>query len=318
MGRKASGKPREYRVKKKQTNGYTYVYQRTAVYSPEKGYCVTVKEKLQGKKAPGSDVILPTRPKAPKGSRKAKAPSGSEAPSGTEVPSPEDTPPEPATARSVTVGAGAIADHIGRVSGIDRDVYETCNEKIAKKIIALARYDFLTGGEGDSQLETWQLTHNMDPCIYPISLKATRLLFELLGEKQSFRHKFFLERLWQLDTPEVLVYDITEILEYGKSYLRSRYVTQKERGPNTEKLFICYSKDRGQPVCFMIAPGNIKDESAISMALDRLAEFGLMGSEIITDYGLSPDCDLSPPPILPGPGRCDGGAGGGRLGETGS
>ena len=72
MGRKASGKERIDIFDKPQTNGTIYVYKRISVYNAEKGYYVSKEQKLIGKKLPGSDEIIPTRPKAAKGSRKSK------------------------------------------------------------------------------------------------------------------------------------------------------------------------------------------------------------------------------------------------------
>lgn len=64
MGRKASGKERHDRIEKKQKNGTIYVYDRVSVYDSEKRYYKSIKSTLIGKKMPGSDEIVPTRPKA--------------------------------------------------------------------------------------------------------------------------------------------------------------------------------------------------------------------------------------------------------------
>ena len=63
MARPVTNKVREYVVKVKQKNGDTYVLQRQARYDPEKGYAITVSEKLIGKIPKGGTEIIPTRAK---------------------------------------------------------------------------------------------------------------------------------------------------------------------------------------------------------------------------------------------------------------
>ena len=134
MGRKASGKDRIDIINKVQKNGTTYVYRRISIYNKEKGYYITKEEKLLGKKINGSDEILPTRVKSEKGSKKSV--------NNIDV-----------QAVKTRIGTTAIINHIGAASGIDDDVYASCDKATAQKIIALARYYLQSDGEATSHID---------------------------------------------------------------------------------------------------------------------------------------------------------------------
>jgi len=78
MARPVTNKIREYVVKVKKKNGDTYVIQRQARYDPEKGYAVTLSERLIGKIPKGQTEIVPTRTKRKKADTDDLAGVGSE------------------------------------------------------------------------------------------------------------------------------------------------------------------------------------------------------------------------------------------------
>lgn len=281
MGRKASGKERVDIFDKPQANGTIYVYKRISVYSAEKGYYVSKEQKLIGKKLPGSDEIIPTRPKAAKGSRKASSHDKSVSPQGV-------------TASRVRIGASAIVDFIGRESGIDNDVYASCDKAVAKRIISVARYYLQSDGEATSHIEKWQLTHQMMPYGYPIPEDAAHDLFTLVGADETISQTVFFNRASHLDDTKVLAYDASTVSTYGHGHIRSRYGYNKDAdGLETDKLFTFYSMSNRQPVCYMTVPGNIPDVLAVDNAMKQLNVLGLQQSEVITDCGFYSEDNLS-------------------------
>lgn len=194
MGRKASGAERVDLIEKKQANGTVYVYRRISAYNKEKGYYVSKEQKLLGKKDAETGEIVPTRPKAPNGTRRKYASDNKENSAGV-------------AASRIRAGASAIAAHIGAASGIDADVYASCDEATAKKIIALARYYLMSDGEAISHIGKWQLTHEMEPYGYPISEDAAHDLFRRVGSDERIPQGIFLSRAARLDGAQVLAYD---------------------------------------------------------------------------------------------------------------
>ena len=280
MGRRASGKDRVDYIEKPQDNGSTYVYKRISGYDKEKGYYVTKEQTLLGKKMPGSDEIVPTRPKAAKGSRKKNAG--------------ETSSKDGVTAARVRVGASAIVDHIGKASGIDDDVYASCDEAVAKKILAVARYYLQSDGEATSHIEKWQLTHLMEPYGYPISEDTAHDLFVRIGADETISQGIFLNRAARLDDVKVLAYDASTVSTYGHNHVRSRYGYNKDDdGLMTDKLFTFYSMTTRQPVCYMTVLGNVPDVIAVENATKQLAALGLEGSEVVSDCGFYSEENLS-------------------------
>ena len=282
MGREASGKERVDIIEKAQKNGSVYVYRRVSRYDSEKGYYRATAQKLLGKKLPGSDEILPTRTKAEAGSRKKAT--------GSAV----DEKKSIVTASRIRIGASALVAYIGKESGIDDDVYHSCDEATAKKIISLARYYLQSDGEATSHIEKWQLTHQMEPYGYPISEDTAHDLFVRVGSDEAIPQGVFLNRAARIEDTAVLAYDASTVSTYGKNHTRARYGYNKDGdGLETDKLFTFYSMTTRQPVCFMTLPGNIPDVIAVENATKQLSVLGLNGSEIVSDCGFYSEQNLS-------------------------
>lgn len=280
MGRKASGQERTDTIEKRQKNGSVYVYRRISAYDSEKGYYVTKEQKLIGKKLPGSDEIVPTRPKAPNGTKKS---GNSTAKNNGSL-----------SATRVRVGTSAIVEHIGKSSGIDEDVYNSCDEATARKIISVARYYLQSDGEATSHIDKWQLTHKMEPYGYPISEDTAHNLFVKIGTDEAISQSIFFNRASRLNDAKVIAYDASTVSTYGHSHTRARYGYNKESdGLETDKLFTFYSITSRQPVCYMTVPGNIPDVIAVENATKQLTVLGMEGSEVITDCGFYSEDNLS-------------------------
>ena len=283
MGRKASGRERVDIIEKTQKNGSVYVYRRVSKYNSEKRYYVATEQKLLGKKLPGSEEIIPTRAKAKAGSRKK-----------AEEESTTQTKTSSVIASRTRIGASAIVAHIGKESGIDDDVYKSCDEATAKKIISLARYYLQSDGEPTSHIEKWQLTHQMEPYGYPISEDTAHKLFVRVGSDEAVSQGVFLNRAARIADTAVLAYDASTVSTYGKNHTRARYGYNKDGdGLETDKLFTFYSMTNRQPVCFMTVPGNIPDVIAVENATKQLSVLGLKGSEIVSDCGFYSEQNLS-------------------------
>jgi len=67
MPAKPSGKVKTRTVRETQKNGDIYVFERKEVYNPEKKYNEVVEARLVGKIPKGTEAMVPTRPKRPKG-----------------------------------------------------------------------------------------------------------------------------------------------------------------------------------------------------------------------------------------------------------
>lgn len=281
MGRKASGNERVDYIEKDQGNGTTYVYKRVSVYSKEKGYYVSKGQTLLGKKIDGSDEIVPTRPKSPKGARKQYAAEKMTSKSGV-------------TATRIRMGASLITRQIGMSSGIDEDVYRSCDEGTAKKIITLARYYLQSDGEATSHLGKWQLTHTMSPYDHPISEDTAHDTFVHVGSDETISQSVFLNRAERLNDVSVLAYDATTVSTYGLNHNRARYGYNKcGDSLETDKIFTFYSMETRQPVCYTTVPGNIPDVIAVENATKQLKVLGLEHAEVISDCGFYSENNIS-------------------------
>lgn len=273
MGRIASGKERIDIINRSQKNGTIYVYERISVYDKSKGYYVTKEEKLLGKKVNGSDEIIPTRSKRKK----------EDMISNLKV-----------EATRKKIGASLIIEQIGKSSGIDEDIYNSCDEITANKIITLARYYLQSDGEPTSHIEKWQLTHSMEPYGNPISENIAHNLFKEIGSNESISQNIFLNRAERINGEKVLAYDSTTVSTYGKNHTRSRYGYNKDGdGLETDKTFTFYSMNDRQPICFNTIPGNVPDVVAIENALKQLQVLGIKNAEVVSDCGFYSEKNLS-------------------------
>lgn len=281
MGRVASGQERVDRVEKKQKNGSVYIYERRSRYDSSKGYYVSVGQKLIGKKLPGSDQIVPTRSKLPNGTiRKSAA--------------------EPATqyggvsATRNRIGAVAIVDHIGKISGIDEDIYKSCPEVLADRIIAVARYYLISDGEPKSHIENWQILHELLPLKERMDEKAVGRLYKIIGQDESISQSVFFHRASHLSDVTTLAYDSTTFSTYGSGNPRARYGYNKDKdGLPADKLFTFYSMETRQPICYTVETGDVSDIVAVNKAIKELNVLGLKGAELVTDCGFCSEDNLS-------------------------
>lgn len=267
MPRKALCGPRVGEVRQKRPNGAIYVYDRVYLYDP-----ITQKErqigsKLKGKILPGSDEIVPTRPKRPP---KNKTGDGVHA---------------DVAAERQHVGMMEILDYIGKVSGIDELLYRNTDKGTAQKIISIARYLAATVGGPLPDIVTFQYTHPL-PYEDGLSEGIYHDLFCRVGRDASLEQSFLEGRCRRLGANPAIAYDSTTISTYSEQQTEAQHVRGKENdGLRKIKFLVLYEVISRQPIMFRKLKGNISDMTTITHALRQLEVFGVRGAELITDSG---------------------------------
>lgn len=107
-GKTHTGERREYRK-----NGDIYVYERITGYDPKKQKTVTISEHLKGKIRAGSEEIIPTRPKRPRGETRLFSSN--------------------ATSSRLHTGVTELLQWVGLSSGVDKDVFLHSAEVVRRK-----------------------------------------------------------------------------------------------------------------------------------------------------------------------------------------
>lgn len=267
MPRAASGEPRTGEVRVTKPNGSIYVYERVYEYDPATGTERQIRSKLKGKILPGSDEIVPTRPKRP-------PKSGA-----------EDCPQHDVQAKRQRVGMMEILDHIGKESGIDDLLYKNVDRGTAQKIISVARFLAATDGGPLPDLVTFQFGHPL-PYEDGLSEGIYHDLFCCVGRDASLEQSFFEGRCRLLGASPAVAYDSTTISTCSEQHTEAQHVRGKENdGLRKIKFLVLYEVETRQPIIFRRLKGNISDMTTVSYAIRQLETFGVRGPELITDSG---------------------------------
>jgi len=303
-------------VKQKQKNGDTYILERKTLYIPELKFNKVLSSHLVAKIPKGETEPVPTRPKRPSKAKEiepeVKHDTELEATGNGQAPvcSQQELAPsqecvhlgegtvnedsafvEPGSAPHVVeasrqkTGMMDILEHIGRVSGIDEAIMNTCDTGTAQKIISLARYLLGTNGQSFPGIMLWQYSHPL-PYREGISEDIYHDLFVTLGKDERIQQSFFQSRCAGLAYPPVIAYDSTTISTDSECLPEARYGFNKAGdGKKTVKLLTLYSIDARRPIAFTKQPGNLSDVASIKNALNQLQALGLGNAEIVTDNG---------------------------------
>ena len=265
MPRKRSGEVKTVTIRQTQKNGDIYVSERQFIYNPDTKNNKILDSKLIGKIPKGTNEIVPTRPKRTKEEKEADE--------------------RMIVASRNRVGMMQIIDHIGKVSGIDKGVYDGTDPGTAQKILSIARFFLATDGHSLPLLNTWQFSHPL-PYENGLSEAIYGELFARVGTDESLQQIFFATRCEGINGKPVLAFDSTTQSTYSENQIEARYGYNKDRdGLKTIKLLTLYSIDTRQPVAFTKQPGNISDVTAITNALIQLSVLGVGDAEIVTDNG---------------------------------
>lgn len=267
MPAKPSGEVKTRTVFAKQRNGVTYAYERDFVYDPSIRKERQVGSRLVGKILPGTDRIVPTRPKRQAGSKAAGSTNAA------------------VQADRQRVGMMEILEYVGKVSGIDALLYANTDKGTAEKIISIARYLVATDGGPLPSIVTFQYTHRL-PYEDGLSESIYHDLFARLGRDAALEQSFFQGRCRRLGANPAIAYDSTTVSTYSEQQTEAQYVRGKTNdGLPKIKFLVLYEAASRQPIVFRKLKGNISDMTTVTYALKQLEVFGVRGAELITDSG---------------------------------
>jgi len=284
MGRKRTGKVMEDKVWVPQKNGTWYCYERRRVW--EDGRTKTLSRTLLGKADERGGELRPTRPKrrAGEGPQAAKGEATAAKGEATAAPSVEAT-------RQHT-GLTDILEHVGKVSGVDKDVRAVLDGPTADKVISLARYSVASDGGTWPGIEPWMLTHPV-PYEHPITEDVYLDLFRELGPDEAAVEGFFARRIAREEDPVLLAaYDSsTETSETRNP--EARLGTSKDRPgkPAARILALCSLTSR-RPLAYAKRPGNVPDVVSVDNALAQPRALTDRRIALVTDAGFASELAL--------------------------
>ena len=268
MAKPISGKSHIGIRREKRPNGDIYVYERVTAYDPKTKKTRTIEEHMKGKIISGTQEIVPTRRKRPKG--------------------------EAATSTlRIHTGTTDILEWAGRESGIDRDIRSSFREGDAEKILSIARYWVATDGNTLPRLESYQNMHNL-PYRQGISEDVYSELFKSVGCNETGIQQYFSHRAARLDKNPVIALDSTTISTYSTNQLEARHGFNKDGdGLGTIKQVTLYSVKDQEPIAFAKQPGNIPDVISVENAISQVKCLGMERPLIVTDAGYRSEDNLS-------------------------
>ena len=260
MAKPITGKTHVGERREKRPNGDIYVFERVTAYNEKTRKTYTVSQRLKGKIKPGTQEIVPTRPK------KAKGEGG-------------------VVATRLHTGLTDILEWVGKYSGIDDDVCASFSEGDAEKMLSIARYWIGSGGNTLPRLESWQVMHPL-PYSEAITEDVYGKLFKDVGRNEDGVQRYFSARAKRLGDSPVLAFDSTTISTYSENQSEARRGFNKDGdGLNTIKLLTLYSVKAREPIAFTKQPGNIPDVISIENTLTQLKCLNLEKPLIVTDNG---------------------------------
>lgn len=275
MARPVSGKIMEDIIWEKQRNGSYYCYQRERIW--EDGKTKNIKKKLLGKSATKGGELEPTRGKRPSAASSSSKPLPAES---------------KVKASRMHIGMMDIINHIGKVSGIDEDLYSITDRPTAEKIISVARYIVGTDGQTFPSIEEWMLTHPV-PYVYPITEDVYLNLFHDIGLDESLRQSFFKCRIErEPDLVLLVAYDSSTENSESKNPEARLGMNKDYNGKRSIKILVLYSLRTRRPLAFIKQPANVPDIIAIQDALSQLKALGAKNVALITDNGFTSDDNL--------------------------
>lgn len=281
MSRPISNEIKVYNIKRKQSNGVVYVYQRKEKYDPETRRMKKAgKDTLIGKILPSNPgQIVGTRPRKKKES----------------TPSPEECTVSPSAgnesttlfAKRLHIGADRLLDRAAELTGIEEDIYALTDKGTAQKLISCARYLVSTGGQRLSQISTWQITHPI-PYADGLSKDICHRLTESLGMDETFRQSLFQARFNRQEGEGALVvaFDGSTVSTYSENQNEARYGFNKASdGLPTIKWLALYASESCEPLAFAKQPGNVPDVVSVTNALSQISALSDREIVIVTDNG---------------------------------
>lgn len=184
-----------------------------------------------------------------------------------------------------------LLEQIGKKSGVDDILFQLTDEETARKIISLARYLLVSGGQALPHIVPWQLRHPL-PCGEGITEQSYRGLLDALSADEKLQRKFFRARSWNLragkdrDTPVTMAFDIKPFTANPGSFPANRYGFDGEYDEREPfRLLALFSAARQRPVSYTIQSGDLPDAVSLRNGMDALTTPELGAPELITDCG---------------------------------
>jgi hypothetical protein len=258
----------------KKNKGYTYVYLRRYYYNADTKNTTIISSTLLYKLDKDGNRV-PTRKKA-KMSNKTKSKI-------CEI-----------EASRVKVGGMELLNHIGKISGIDQDLYDiTVDNSMAQKILSIARYWIYTGGNTLPGIEEFQLVHTL-PYLSGITEDIYHDLFEKIGLDTNLVQNYFKKRIDFCDCAIIIAYDASAESTYGHIPFATAGFDKEGIGIPTIKYIVLYSISNNQPIAYTRSSGNISDVSTVLNALLELEALGAkVIDEVVTDNGYASDFNFA-------------------------
>lgn len=280
MSRPISNEVKVYNIKRPQSNGVVYVYQRTEKYDPETRRMKKAgKDILLGKILPSNpDEIVKTRPK-----KKGTATSQNKG----NVTHGNGNQSTVLSAKRLHIGAGRLLDRAAELCGIEEDIYALTDKGTAQKLISCARYLVSTGGQRLSQISTWQIMHPI-PYVEGLSKDICHKLTVSLGTDEAFRQSLFQARFRRQPAGDALVvaFDGSTVSTYSENQNEARYGFNKDSdGLPTIKWLALYASESCEPLAFAKQLGNVPDVVSVTNALSQISVLSNKEIVLVTDNG---------------------------------
>lgn len=270
-------------VRVKKTGGVIYVYEKRVIYDPDKKYDKVLSSRLLGKILPGSDEIVPTRPKRAARSR---------------VPEQTGSSTQPAEKISRRhAGMLDILDFVGKTTGIDSDLRTAITsaesdepyvaDLAVNRILSLVRYWIGTDGSPVNGVEEWQKLHILPE---DLSEYICHELFDYAGSTEQLVQMYGKLRAARLGSCDCVAFDSTTRSTYSlyTNHPEARFnpgMNKAHDGLACKKFLVLYSLESGQPLSFEEQPGNVPDVVSIVNCIRRVKWLDLIKPTVVTDNG---------------------------------
>jgi len=157
-------------------------------------------------------------------------------------------------------GAGYLLDHVGRATGVERDIGLSFPD-LREQIVALVYFLVQEGENAVYRFPRWAFSH-WHPLKYAMGSQSISRLFGAVTEEGKL--DFFRRQAERRLEKEYLAYDTTSISSYSELLKQVKHGRNKdgERLPQIN-LAMLFGETSGLPVYFRKLPGNISDVTTL-------------------------------------------------------
>ncbi|MFA6715908.1 MAG: IS1634 family transposase, partial [Victivallaceae bacterium] len=179
-------------------------------------------------------------------------------------------------------GTGFLLDHIGKVTGVEKDIALSFPEQ-KDQLVSLIYFLVQEGESAVYRFPRWMVSH-WHRLKYVLGSQGISRLFGTISEEAKF--DFFRRQAKRRLEKEYLAYDTTSISSYSELLKQVRYGRNKdgERLPQIN-LAMVFGEESGLPVYFRKLPGNINDVSTMEKMIADAAFLELSKVKLVWDLG---------------------------------